>query len=79
MSYQTLGARKDFGGYVTTLASIVRRSFNVEDVGKGSRGENARHVDRIVLHRCPLSDDRPNDHGAGTPREAAEVLILQSR
>ena len=79
MSYQTLGARKDFGGYVTTLASIVRRSFNVEDVGKGSRGENARHVDRIVLHRCPRSDERPNDHGADTPREAAEVLNLQSR
>jgi len=54
-------------------------NLGVEDVGKGRRGENARHVDRIVLHRCPLSDDRPYDHGAGTPREAAEVVILQPR
>ena len=52
---------------------------SVEVVGKGRRGEHARHVDRIVLHRCPLSDERPNDNGAGTPREAAEVLILQPR
>ena len=52
---------------------------NVEDVGKGRRGENARHVDRIVLLRCPLSDDRPNDESWQRPLGERRWLLLSAR
>ena len=61
------------------LIEALQVNSDVEEVGKGHRGRNARHVDRNGLHRCPLSDDRPNANGPGTPREAAEVLILHLR
>ena len=51
----------------------------VEAVGNCQRDQNARHLDRNRVHTCPLSDDRPNANGPGTPREAADVLILQRR
>ena len=49
-------------------------SRHAKDVGKGFRDENARHAERNGLHRCPLSDDRPNDNGPGTPARQLEYL-----